>query len=437
MAVASSVLIFWGGCAIRWEWVGLAATIIRDNYYRIQEVRRPRQRDRRAGRLEIVPKGILNACFIYQISASQRFRKPSLMFFHQLLLLSRRFACRDSRDRVFGLLGLPTTQDPLNIGEPFIKPDYTMSTAQVYHEVALRILSSASSLSLLTSVQHKRPNHGRLILAGDNNDPPLTLPSWVPQWQLELMQNIAPLEPDQGFAACRDLPIRRRESNPSRLELLGIISESITFVKSLSFTCFWRGEVPDIRWGGTVPAKEHPKQELQQLLSERRITQAKLETLALTLTGGKDWYEFPVRNLVSHVADYAKCLLKEGLWWSLRDLEPPIQATSQANITISRLQELSLNGQADRFLDAAATACRGRQFFATSSGHPGIGNAGVSAGDLICVFHGANVPFVLMRQGPSFALLGECYIYDLMHGEAVNQAAKPGSRLQQGWIGLE
>jgi hypothetical protein len=56
------------------------------------------------------------------------------------------------------------------------------------------------------------------------------------------------------------------------------------------------------------------------------------------------------------------------------------------------------------------------------------------SGDFICVLHGANVPFALRQQGQSWALVGECYVFNLVRGEALDEVSKRGSRLQQGWI---
>jgi hypothetical protein len=99
VALARSVLLYLENCAIQWEWVGLASAIIRNNY-RIEGLAKP-------GRLETVPTGVLNAYFIYRISASQLLQNLLSFSLHQLLVLTRQFGCKDPRDRVFGLLSLP------------------------------------------------------------------------------------------------------------------------------------------------------------------------------------------------------------------------------------------------------------------------------------------------------------------------------------------
>ena len=38
-------------------------------------------------------------------------------------------------------------------------------------------------------------------------------------------------------------------------------------------------------------------------------------------------------------------------------------------------------------------------------------------GDIICVFGGSHVPFVLRPAGETFQLVGECYVHGIMQGE--------------------
>jgi hypothetical protein len=41
-------------------------------------------------------------------------------------------------------------------------------------------------------------------------------------------------------------------------------------------------------------------------------------------------------------------------------------------------------------------------------------------GDLVVVLFGGRVPFVLRQQGKRYTLIGECYIHDVMDGEAID-----------------
>jgi hypothetical protein len=143
---------------------------------------------------------------------------------------------------------------------------------------------------------------------------------------------------------------------------------------------------------------------------------------------------------------------------------PPQQEKSQISgersskfpseyIQYDELEALAQNGNADRFLDAAAAASDRRARFTTDRGLFGIGPEAMETGDHICVFYGAAVPFIvrLTEQGVEATaedvvqptakigrLMGECYVHDLMHGEAVEQLNREGSNdcLEESWIRL-
>ena len=68
----------------------------------------------------------------------------------------------------------------------------------------------------------------------------------------------------------------------------------------------------------------------------------------------------------------------------------------------------------------------GRKPFLSASGYVGLGPAAMDAGDVIVIFYGAPVSFVLRPKGQEFQLLGEAYIHGIMDGEfmQVNREVK-------------
>jgi hypothetical protein len=162
------------------------------------------------------------------------------------------------------------------------------------------------------------------------------------------------------------------------------------------------------------------------------------------------------------LADYARCLLKEGLLWSIREdaftqrrydedkeletLTDKVQSTDY--IRIKDLEAISQGGNADRFLDTAATVGSRRARFTTSRGMSGIGPECMKQGDLVCILYGADVPFIIRpnerspsdpsASGEEYQLMGESYVLDLMHGEAIKRLDDPKAEtvLQESWIEL-
>ena len=64
-------------------------------------------------------------------------------------------------------------------------------------------------------------------------------------------------------------------------------------------------------------------------------------------------------------------------------------------------------------------AMPGRRFFTTREGYIGLAPSRTTAGDLVCVIKGANVPFILRPTGEDYVLVGECYCHGIMHGEVM------------------
>jgi len=65
-----------------------------------------------------------------------------------------------------------------------------------------------------------------------------------------------------------------------------------------------------------------------------------------------------------------------------------------------------------------------RRFCATSKGYLGwLCDAG-EAGDIVCIFAGSNVPYLLRPDDDGYyKLIGECYIQGIMYGEALTNNA--------------
>lgn len=58
--------------------------------------------------------------------------------------------------------------------------------------------------------------------------------------------------------------------------------------------------------------------------------------------------------------------------------------------------------------------------FITDDGHLGIGSRRSQVGDLICVFFGCNVPYILRPAGQYYTIVGECYVHGLRKEEAIS-----------------
>lgn len=69
-----------------------------------------------------------------------------------LLNHASRLDCQDPRDHIYAFLGHPITQLAGGSG-PFIKPDYSRSTLDMYREVTTYLLNSVG-LKVLVIIEH-------------------------------------------------------------------------------------------------------------------------------------------------------------------------------------------------------------------------------------------------------------------------------------------
>lgn len=112
------------------------------------------------------------------------------------------------------------------------------------------------------------------------------------------------------------------------------------------------------------------------------------------------------------------------------------QSPSANFVGYQKLEALFQGGDADRFVDAAATVFQRRARFTTYGGMIGVGSEAMNKNDLVCILYGADVPFVIRGQGTGYILIGGSCNRDLMRGEAVQKLTQPGGKLVESWIEL-
>jgi hypothetical protein len=74
--------------------------------------------------------------------------------------------------------------------------------------------------------------------------------------------------------------------------------------------------------------------------------------------------------------------------------------------------------QARHFFDGAISHCIGNRRCLTRKGYIGHVPPTARIGDVICVFRGGDIPFVLRAEGTSYRIVGQSYLHGFMKGEA-------------------
>ena len=88
------------------------------------------------------------------------------------------------------------------------------------------------------------------------------------------------------------------------------------------------------------------------------------------------------------------------------------------------LAEQGLAGNTVDFYAAAIRGCKNKRVFCTQNGAFGIGPRAAQTGDHIVLLYGSNAPCVLRTIGLYHQFVGECYLHQHMHGEAIEMAAE-------------
>lgn len=404
----------------------------------------------------------MNAYFMYRVSRLQRFFRPLRFSFCELLGLTREFQCQDKRDNIFGLLGLPTT-DEVRLS---IKPDYAKSLDHVYSDlVSAMIVTNPTSLAFLSFVHRG--------IGSTISNP--ALPSWVPRWAGDGPQTLAPLEAHSEFVAGLPQPAEFYLVDPQTLAVRGLIVPNEVVIGT-NFPDGLTTRKPN-RWNSVYERNPQDlRKDLTDILVHVYYSGRDLEQLAMTLVAGKGWYGTPVESRESALADFADALIGGRLFWALErgafgtqdvtdgcdSKEPSSQKrklvlgsvpagkchgepeeddpADNFVLTAEDLEHLAEGGNGNLAVDAVATTCAGRLLFTTAMGKRGVGPVSMRPGDQVCVIYGTPTPFIIRNYGTGlgreldYTLVGECYIDDFMHGEALEGVTT--SNRGSSWIDL-
>ncbi|KAH7310863.1 heterokaryon incompatibility protein-domain-containing protein, partial [Stachybotrys elegans] len=341
----------------------------------------------------------------------QRFKKKTKASLLELMFLTRGFQATDPRDKLFALVGL--AGDVLS-SDWEVTPNYNLSVLEVYRQFALWHLTRKRQLGILSFGR----NHDLASLPALEG-----LPSWVPD--LTRPGSAAPLPKldylsvnyiDVRYDLLKEFELRRKhfglgtkvyhadlkyswwslgrraKFQPPRIAFshgTAVIHVTGTKIGSLKMlgtpfghsasaldTYKWLGEGWDIA-NGNLP----------------QAFNSVLRTMICCMTSEGDNVAFPIyqraaRSIYDKYASKALPDFTEYQWASLLLLH-----------------------------DSIAKWQQGRRFAVMEGTFAAVPTA-AKQGDIICIFDGGRVPFVLRPRGNGhFSLIGECYVDGMMRGE--------------------
>jgi hypothetical protein len=395
--LASHIIVRWGAASIDFRWIGLAAAWIRTNEAKFLE--------------KYPTTGVYNAYLMYRLRMADW-----KMSFIQILQHTRQFEVTDPRDRVYGLLGLPTIDHNVSTGKLYMEPDYNLNCGQVYTALATKALCERKDLSVLSSVQHG---------AHDFRNP--SIASWVANWDSCEGHTLAPPHAHAphmtSFGTEPDIR-RMDESIYKQIDVHcgapGNYSYPMIRIKGIkvgAVECCMPRFIKTSLWTSSTAIVYDGVRDMILKSSHPH------ETLAWTITAGKDWYGTRISDVDDHLRQFRILMdsLGAGGTFAAHDNTPSTTEEPEHALPSEPKPDRS-SLSIDKFMDAAARACISRRFFWTADGRLGLGPAMLDKGDIVCILFGGHMPYVLRPDGESrYRFLGECYVYDVMDGQAVEE----------------
>ena len=372
-------------------------------------------------------------------------KTPANLF--ELLCRFRDSLATEEKDHIFAVVGISSDGD-----HPAYRPDYTREVKEVYGEVAWTTINQYSSLHILSAAG---------LQGGIAN-----LPSWIPDWTVSPQVLVYGLAFPAAFQASGiakgmithkegdvaqtphyrsvfamlkallmhhscpiDVPTPGYACLSYNNKILTVLGKIVAVVDKLGTAQTLEELIPQLDKSSAIPdwvTSGWSAEQLQRLWSQLTFGEhlhAEAEALARQqitypgyITGGSMDDAF-WRTLIcdttpsgervpdSYKNNYSSWRAVSGM---LSQPEDHFHSTMAEHYTPARVYD-----------EIFGLAMPGRRFFTTREGYIGLAPSRTTAGDLVCVIQGANVPFILRPTGENYVLVGECYCHGIMHGEAM------------------
>ena len=392
IGTATPATLFWGKSQVDWEQLSSVAGVLNVHYHYLRT------------KFSIFTPNIryLHRRFVEPDEATDDHHNRSNFVYE--LHRARHLQSKDPRDHVYGFLGHFSIHKG-GAALAGLKPDYRRSVDEVFTDVAVRGLTGASCLILLSAC-HNMAYPSRTARTKKMQ---VNLPSWVPDWR------ILPLH----LLGSPSTPHRASGNTAPRLDIdeqkriLHIFGTRVGTVKKHWWT--FHGNAFQFH-----ASKNWPIKTLWQdvcghdefSLDAKYVTgESAFFALAQTLTNAcigsdrtRNYQDIPQKEWLSGAAAY---------------LERAKSNEGEEGVS-RQLRELAQSGDAFKWSHEATLVTRYRRFAVTDQGYYVLGPDIMREGDILVVFYGGRVPYMLRPlYGGKWMLLGECYVHGMMNGEAL------------------
>ncbi|KAK3317049.1 heterokaryon incompatibility protein-domain-containing protein [Apodospora peruviana] len=368
------------------------------------------------------------------------------------VLLRKLYVARDTgakqhRDRVYGLLGLAVDTDLLGV-----KPDYMTTETGVILTGVARAIVSTGRVDLLCFTQGPKRilNYRSDGTVAENSE---RLPTWVPDWRPGLRESYYKIHENTDshvFNACGgdsqvEVATDGKMSSELVLGLGGYTIDTIEEVAPDAWTDMdWDHKRYLAYFGQMEQLWLRAKDKTYPIYGDN-TAQRKEESLWRVPIGDRYWSkllgELGRAGTVPDVAVYHRQCWDNVLHFAELD-KLPLDEMNKRHAE-SGWEERYANGQCGQEYREGMRRMVGMRPFLTERGYLGMGPADAREGDVVVVFCGGRIPFVLRHatgeevaaanggtqrdvggEGRLFSFVGEAFCDGVMDGEVVTEVEK-------------
>lgn len=333
-----------------------------------------------------------------------------------LLNKTRRFKSSEPRDRVYSLIGLTREVDESSALSAALQANYDKPVRDVFRDLTLYIIMSSGSLRILSLIR--------------------SIPDWnkYPSWVIDftsdvLWDRISYFTWSTNIKGCHSiketsnhaaggLPVDVQNSSGDILALKGFRVDSINALCAVMSGSSLNSFGPE--------ALEVLREAQRRLKYRYTSIEAIARAIMVTLTA--NWNLTNQERVADLPIDY--------FWACMKEAYHRLHDKALSNEDKGKLEEdygsLLAEGMADVAVEANiyrlhldAADCR-RVFFTETKAYVGLGPSNSQENDILCILFGGATPMILRPFGDFYRFVGECYVYDLMSGEAIQDWQKGG-----------
>jgi hypothetical protein len=322
--------------------------------------------------------GLNTVSVMTRLKESLRQNRLARLNYLWLLEATQLFFSTDPRDRFFALHGFLS-----NDHTDGIQIDYSLSCEQVYRSWAMHSIVNKRGLKLLSSAER-----------GPNSK--LDLPSWIPDWSKQGGRN--PLS-GMGFEAAGETTAEVSISEDGRvLNVVGLTVDIIQRVGSLVVGSWEKGPV-DSNWSEYEALVSASRDEIECFKECDDIATASqpypsgenfTEAYARLMVCNQNFTTGDFRN-PQYEDDPNDSFFIEG-YQATRQLQEALLKSDEALKRVANTLNLKIVLQ---YTDSMSCTTFGRKFCATKRRYLGWVPGDAAPGDIICIFLGAETPYIL------------------------------------------